>query len=308
MRYFLVLKKDQLEEFFNYAGLPYPGEKIKIDKQISILEEAFMYYGIQKLVERLRRKELLAINEQHTFQLRKNESESNNDKSAPVLRKRIHEEILEDGLHTFLRNLDKKTLTLFFEALELTGSGTEDHLRKVIENEARAIGLRNYVSKCDSLFLRDCIKSFGKKAVVNATRKSLVDAFIYQGNADEVTPQKDVEKIASHKPKIKKGVTGASLFQWYLISELIDYARDHDITPIHGKKKEIIERILDYLESREEGSKSPRKEKEEKEKEKSKKDKKDKKDKEESKEEKEEEKVKSKKDKKDKKDKKKSDD
>jgi len=38
---FTGLKKDQLEEFFNYAGLPYPGERTKIDVQISALDDAF---------------------------------------------------------------------------------------------------------------------------------------------------------------------------------------------------------------------------------------------------------------------------
>jgi len=223
-------------------------------------------YGIQKLVERFRRPELLAINEYHPLQKRKFESSSNSDKSAPVLRKRLHEEILEEGLNNFLRNFDKKTLLLFLEALELTGTGTEEHLRKVIENEARAIGIRNYVSKCESLYLRDCIKAFGKKAVGGATRKSLIDAFIYQGDATEVAPQKEEEYISTKKPKIKKGVTGASLFQWYTVSELIDYVRDHNITPVHGKKKEIIERILDYLEGKEQKKEEKEQKKEEKEK------------------------------------------
>jgi len=270
---FESLKSEQLEEFFQYTGIPYDDEKS--DKRlIKQLESTFVNYGIQKLVERLRRTELVAINEEHKLQKRKNEAVTNSDKSAPVLRKRIHEEIIDEGLHSFLSELDKKTLILFLDALELSGSGSEEHLRDVIENEVHAIGLRYYVTKCDSQFLRDCVKSSGQKAVVGATRKSLIDAFIYQVDAKEVMPQKEVEKISKDAPKIRKGVSGADLFQWYNRAELIDYARDHDITPLHGKKKEVIERILAYLENR---SKSPIKEKKDAKEEPEKKEKKDKK-------------------------------
>jgi len=230
---FESLKTDQREEFFLYAGIPL----VSKSKQVTELTTTFINYGICKLVERLRRTELVAINEEHKLQKRKNEPATNSDKSANVLRKRMHEEMLENGLSSFLAALDKKTLKLFLDALELSGSGSEKELRDAIENEVLAIGLRNYVSRCDSQFLRDCIKHIGKKAVAGATRQSLIDAFIYHVDAAEVTPPKPVEKISSKKPKIKKGVTASDLFQWYYRDEIVDYARDHEITQ-SGKKKE----------------------------------------------------------------------
>ncbi len=43
-----------------------------------------------------------------------------------------------------------------------------------------------------------------------------------------------------------RGQTYADVFQWYNLSELQAFARDHALK-VSGKKKELIHRILDHL-------------------------------------------------------------
>jgi len=215
-------------------------------KQISELDFYFVNFGITKLVERLRKGELDVINEECALPKREKENKENKD-SAPVLRKRLRDVIDVDGLPKLLESCNKKALEQFCSALDLNAKDTQQ-TRDAIINEVRAIGLRNYVSKCDTNYLCDCIKAQGFKVKSGATRKSVVDAFIYQINADEVPEPKDEEKISRHKPDIKKGVSGADLFQWYNVDELIDYCKEKEITISKRKKKYIIEDIIIYLE------------------------------------------------------------
>lgn len=54
------------------------------------------------------------------------------------------------------------------------------------------------------------------------------------------------QKLSRRKPELADGVTYADVFQWYNLSELQAFARDHSLK-VSGKKKELIHRILDHL-------------------------------------------------------------
>jgi hypothetical protein len=60
------------------------------------------------------------------------------------------------------------------------------------------------------------------------------------------TTAAEPQKLSRRKPELADGVTYADVFQWYNLSELQAFARDHSLK-VSGKKKELIHRILDHL-------------------------------------------------------------
>jgi hypothetical protein len=60
------------------------------------------------------------------------------------------------------------------------------------------------------------------------------------------TTAAEPQKLSRRKPELADGVTYADVFQWYNLSELQAFARDHALK-VSGKKKELIHRILHHL-------------------------------------------------------------
>jgi hypothetical protein len=55
-------------------------------------------------------------------------------------------------------------------------------------------------------------------------------------------------KLSKKKPKLEEGVTYADVYQWYYLAELQEFARKRELK-VSGTKRELILRILAFLET-----------------------------------------------------------
>jgi len=160
------------------------------------------------------------------------------------LSKRLVEMVINGGLSEVLKKVDEKHVIKCLEALDVD---KKRDAKGVLEGVVREMGLQIFLTKMSAELLNlvcsDLKIQFGSSSVVQ-----LVTA-ITTGKAPEKKEKEAASppKISKKKPALKKGVKAADVYQHYFKPELVEFCKAHDL-PASGASKELIKRIIDYLE------------------------------------------------------------
>jgi len=126
-----------------------------------------------------------------------------------------------------------------------------DKLETIIIN----YGLKVYFESLEINMLHKIAKEMEVESAKNRTgSKNILIASIIGGQMVKPGVKKGMNeeamanvKISKHKPKLKKGVDYWNIQNHYTVAELIEFAKKKKIMT-GGKKKELIERIIKWLE------------------------------------------------------------
>eukprot|EP01087_Luapelamoeba_hula_P009596 TRINITY_DN2493_c0_g1_i1.p1 TRINITY_DN2493_c0_g1~~TRINITY_DN2493_c0_g1_i1.p1 ORF type:complete len:396 (+),score=116.24 TRINITY_DN2493_c0_g1_i1:109-1296(+) len=173
-------------------------------------------------------------------------------KSGNILRKRLTESMLERGVQAYLEEAEQEVLELIAERIDVDTKQSKAALIDEIIGDIEEAGSLLYLESFSEDILRDL--AFEMKLLKSATaapRKAVIIESIL--NNKEVPkkekPKKKKEEVtvSKKKPKLVKGVQYQDVFQHYYLDELVAFAKEHKIKA-HGAKKDLIHRIIAWLE------------------------------------------------------------
>jgi hypothetical protein len=170
-----------------------------------------------------------------------------------VLIEILTEKIPEYGVERFFKDQKRAVLLECCKVIddledyskeELKEFSKDDFVEGIMQN-IYTFGLQNLFSAFTitelKLFCVDC-----QLTVRSSSKEVLLDCLIEQKDFRKAK-KKSVQKTKlTEKPKIKKGVKAIDLKSWFLRSELEDWCRKKGIK-VGGSKKDIVERIILYL-------------------------------------------------------------
>eukprot|EP01123_Difflugia_compressa_P010346 TRINITY_DN3770_c0_g1_i1.p1 TRINITY_DN3770_c0_g1~~TRINITY_DN3770_c0_g1_i1.p1 ORF type:complete len:301 (+),score=49.96 TRINITY_DN3770_c0_g1_i1:164-1066(+) len=169
--------------------------------------------------------------------------------SKSVLVKRIHEEIIKKDAREFFSEIKKSDLRILLDELDEEIPSSRDEYVDALLDTIERFGLQNLFSSFNEKKLKLMIEECG--LVVSSTSKDImIDCLLNQEDWKPSKKKVKPEKVSKKKPKIKNGITKADLQSHYYRDELYDYCREHDLNTT-GNKKDFINRILAYVEGRE---------------------------------------------------------
>jgi len=204
--------------------------------------------GIKNFVEQLKRDELQAalepLNIDHL-------ARNNNPNSKTVLAKRFHEQLESKGVSAYLNEyatIDQ--LTTYAEALSIVmpaDSKKADYVASLVEEIERA-GLELYLQSFSESVLRDVAFDMKLEQDPTATpsRGVIVPAIMEGKEIVHSKPKREKIVFSKTKKEIKKGVSFQDIFQHYTVEELVEWSRENQLKTT-GTKKELINRILMFL-------------------------------------------------------------
>jgi len=127
---------------------------------------------------------------------------------------------------------------------ELKEFSHEDFVEGIMQN-VYTFGLQNLFSAFTitelKLFCVDC-----ELTVRSSSKEVILDCLIEQKDFRKIKKKTVNRTKLTKKPKIKKGVKAIDLTSWFIRTELDDYCRSKGIK-LGGSKKEVVERIILFL-------------------------------------------------------------
>jgi len=167
------------------------------------------------------------------------------------LAKRLSEALNEHGISSYLeKHLELDVLKGFAERLGLAAKGTKAAVILEIVEAVEAEGVRLYFESFPEDVLRDAAfdMKLTKDPAATHSRPVLVDAIIENKEiAVKDKKKKEKIKVSKTKPSLTKGVNYQDIFQHYNLDELVEWAKKNGIK-VSGTKKELILRIIAWLE------------------------------------------------------------
>ncbi|KAN0035718.1 hypothetical protein ACTA71_005006 [Dictyostelium dimigraforme] len=165
------------------------------------------------------------------------EGEKDVKKNKVFLRKRITYAIIED-FNTYFEQLSGEEAKIF-HAMTSSKNWT-----KIVE-ELTLVGLEIFLFTVQAKVLSEICANF--KYDVQSNNPTLMVTSILMGS---VPPKKETQPkkitFSKTKPNLKKGLTYHDIFQHYYVDELSEFCRKNGMK-IAGNKRELIERILRFL-------------------------------------------------------------
>jgi len=170
-----------------------------------------------------------------------------------VLIEILTERISEHGVEKFFEDQKRSTLLACCKVIddledyseeELKEFSHEDFVEGIMQN-IYTFGLQNLFSAFTvtelKLFCVDC-----QLTVRSSSKEVLLDCLIEQKDFRKAKKKTQLKTKLTEKPKIKKGLKPIDLKSWFLRTELEEYCKLKEIK-IGGTKKEIVDRIILYL-------------------------------------------------------------
>jgi len=235
---FSSIHTENLVKIAKQEGLEVKESESK-SKIVSKINSTVEEYGVSQLAESLKLLELQEVCEDLDI-----DHKDNNPKHKVVLKKRLIEKIIEDGTSTFLSSLPQAKLEIFLNALGMKAEKGKEAMVEQLTEAVYSMGAEIFLSKFDVPFLKQCAKDLKIKCPTDSKAK-IVNAIVTQTAPER--EEKDMKIVFSAKKlPIKKGITYQDIFQWYYKEELVEYCKENGLK-VSGKKKEVIERILAYL-------------------------------------------------------------
>jgi len=210
--------------------------------------------GVNILFDSLKRQDLKVMAETVGVAFK----DSDNQNSKAVLSKKMKDKINDMGIDDFLsENADTALLNRLCESLEETPDSTnKDDLVKQVSGLVRAFGAEAFWNSFDVNLLHSITADLKLKAKGTNSKRKLVESILTNSNPEKAEPKKKKRKITYSKKKkpLEKGVTYDDIFQHYYVNEVRDFCKANGLKS-SGKKKELINRILAFLNGEEEDSK-----------------------------------------------------
>jgi len=239
------LEQGQLYKMVRQEGLTGDDDDSS-KKLIESLREAIEEIGINHVTENMTKKTLDSLIEPLKLDIAPEKPAKQVSKS--VIRKRIATLVGEGGLTKFFSKMADEPLNEFFEAAP-SDEEKDEGKKKFPTQVARLVaevGLQVFFSRFDVGFLQDLMETCKLKYDTN-NQNALAQALALQKNAtkEKKKPSK-TPKFSSKKLPIAKGITYQDIFQHYYADDLHEFCKENDIKH-SGTKKEIINRILAFV-------------------------------------------------------------
>jgi len=217
----------------------------KPKKQIEALAEDATASGIASMLATFKLRLLTGIADSLSIEVPEGKT-----KNGPVLRKLINEEIDDEDIESFLKQLKKGILVEICQAMYLNEVGSDSVLIKRIMDEIIHRGLKTFFSQFSERELALwCIDS-GISVGENRGKKLLIEALISHKSIEHKKKTKDEPQISDTKPDLKKGVALDDVFHYYSKKELEDFLNEKGVSR-KGKARELARRVVDVLEGKE---------------------------------------------------------
>lgn len=173
-------------------------------------------------------------------------------RSRNILTKRLTEAILADGLATYLDQMDVEVLKEFAEriGIEPSSKATKGQIIEEIVEEIETTGVRLYFESFSEDLLRDIAydMKLQKDPLALPGKAVLIEAIVTNTDLPKKEKKKTSQpKVSKHKPALEKGVEYHDVFQHYYLEELVEYAKKNGLK-VSGTKKDLINRIIAWLE------------------------------------------------------------
>jgi len=184
--------------------------------------------------------------------------ESDNKNSKAVLSKKMKDKIQDVGIDDFLSDhADVALLNRLCESMdEEPDSKNKEDLVRQVSDLVRALGAEAFWNSFDVSLLHSVTADLKLKAKGTNSKRKLVESILTNSDPEKAEPKKKKRKITYSKKKkpLEKGVTYDDIFQHYYVNEVRDYCKANGLKS-SGKKKELINRILAYLNGEDEETK-----------------------------------------------------
>jgi len=240
------------------------GLKVDIKDNKSKLLEAICLeiedIGIKQITAQMKKVELEEITEPLNIDHGKNSI------TKTVLRKRLVEIMEKEGPEEFFKKHTKvDSLISIIKALNVDPVSTSSKEKLVIQATTlvNLTGFQTFFGRFDTNFLQHIMEQLNLKCETDSKPK-IVYALATQSAAKKENRQKEDVSYSKKKLAIRKGISYQDIYQHYLKDELVSFCRENEMK-VTGSKKEVINRILAYLDGDKENtmannvSKSPKK-------------------------------------------------
>jgi len=234
----------------DHKGEAHAVEKMKKGELKAAVVEAVNYAATKYFISSLTVEQLAAAAEPLHLEEKKGDKAAQNVRSRNVLSKRISEAIHEEGLAAYLNKVETDNLKVFAERLDLEAKSAKAQLIEEIVEEVEGNGVQLYLESFTEDVLRDVAFDMKlEKDPTAAPGKNLLIEAIVTNEAvpkQEKKKKKAAPKVSKHKPELEKGVEYQDVFQHYYLEELVEFAKKNGIKT-SGTKKELIKRIIAWL-------------------------------------------------------------
>jgi len=215
--------------------------------------------GVTILFETMKRDDLKSLATQVNVHFK----ESDNQNSKAVLAKKLKDKIQDVGFFEDLlaEYADTALLNKLCQTLDETPESTnKDVLVRQVVGIINSLGAEQFWNSFDVNVLHNVTADLKLKAKGTNSKRKLVDSILTNSNPEKAEPKKKKRKITYSKKKkpLEKGITYDDIFQHYYVNEVRDYCKANGLKS-SGKKKELINRILAYLNGEEEETSSKKK-------------------------------------------------
>jgi len=257
------LTKPMLKDIYQREH-PEDDRKLTRVAMIEKINETIEETGVSSLLEFMKREDLKELTNKVDISWK----DEDNKNSKAVLSSRLKEKIKPAGIDEFLQDVvDVSMLNKLCDSLdEAPVSTNKDQLVKQVSGAVRSLGAETFWNSFDVTTLQNVSNDLKLKTKGTNSKRKLVDAIITNSNPEKHEPKKKKRKITYSKKKkpIEKGVTYDDIFQHYYVTEVREWCKAHDLKTA-GRKKVLINRILEYLngDDAEDGEESKKKSKDE---------------------------------------------
>jgi len=172
-----------------------------------------------------------------------------NNPTKTVLRRRLVERMEEQGLEKFLAKsaMNSELLSILIQAAdEKPLSKDKDKLIAQAIEIVNLVGFQAFFSRFDTSFLQHLLTHMDLKCDTDSKDK-IVYALATQTNAKKQKTQHKEIVFSEEKEEIQKGITYQDIYQHYYREELLEWSKKNGLK-VTGSKKQLILRILAFLE------------------------------------------------------------
>jgi len=239
------LSKDVLKDLYEREH-PEDDRKLTRVAMVEKLNETIEETGVTTLLEFMKREDLKELSSKVEITWK----DEDNKNSKAVISSRLKDKIKPSGIDEFLQDAaDVSMLNKLCDCLEESPVSTnKDQLVKQVSGAVRNLGAETFWNSFDVTTLQSIGTDLKLKTKGTNSKRKLVDSILTNSNPEKHEPKKKKRKITYSKKKkpIEKGVTYDDIFQHYYVTEVREWCKAHELKTA-GRKKELIKRILEYL-------------------------------------------------------------
>jgi len=181
------------------------------------------------------------------------EEQGNHPNSSRVHKKRLLE-ALQGGVPAFLEeHLEINELVEIANIFGIQANSEDSEPRELISTIVRQIEYEACYTFLASLSREVLLDVAYEMKLLQATQTAAVGtvakAILTRQEVDKVkkpAPKKHKVKLSKTKPAIERGIDYDNLYAWYTVEELRDFVKENELL-VSGTKKELVKRILAWL-------------------------------------------------------------